>query len=338
MKVPFVLVGVIIAGMLTGCYQDYYEFKGSITDVPIKQPVKNVELYFADDQPSDSEFIKISIIKVTGRKYETYDELVDKLRLKAASVGFDGVIKIQKGTTLETNTSFADILSGSEGEKYTANVLSGFGIKYIKNMDYITRYKKSETIYEYRPQDTSFVEMVAEIRYKLNGEIDEDWQKIPGRNSVYNKYIRPYSLEYLVDEKQNWAYKVDNYGKMISRRKSDKGLVQEKCKFEYGKDGRLALIKVYDLINTGFKYFIRLSYDTQGRISSQEVYETRNPIMWIKINYDQEDRKANSKYYIYRDSRFYPYLMAEYGYYNTDDLRSNVLGLKNAPPIAEDEE
>jgi hypothetical protein len=125
---------------------------------------------------------------------------------------------------------------------------------------------------------------------------------------------------------------------MISRRKSDKGLVQEKCKFEYGKDGRLALIKVYDLINTGFKYFIRLSYDTQGRISSQEVYETRNPIMWIKINYDQEDRKANSKYYIYRDSRFYPYLMAEYGYYNTDDLRSNVLGLKNAPPIAEDEE
>lgn len=102
-------------------------------------PSASVDIFFGEYRGSEN-IEQIAFIRALGAQYSRTPELLDKLKMKAKSLGADAIIEIKTSDTERRSGLLAlDLMTiGStdrrddENDTYYAPVLSGIAVKYVE--------------------------------------------------------------------------------------------------------------------------------------------------------------------------------------------------------------
>ena len=162
--------------------------------LPLQPHKKSVDVFFNCDKPKQP-FYNIRVIDVRGGN--SYQDLLSALQEKAKEEGFDGVIILDKSTSLTQDNSAttalvtglaqatAAAIAGKNSNDYhryepfftTVNILSAIGLKYKTNMQYVSTIVKKAVV-KAATTDT--------IYFTINGELIKD---NPSASNFYENNI-----------------------------------------------------------------------------------------------------------------------------------------------------
>ena len=102
-------------------------------------PSEKVDVFFGEYR-GDEKLEQIAFIRALGAQYSRTPELLDKLKIKARSLGADAIIEIKTSDTerrsgllvLDLMTIGSTDRRDDENDTYNAPVLSGIAVKYVK--------------------------------------------------------------------------------------------------------------------------------------------------------------------------------------------------------------
>jgi uncharacterized protein YbjQ (UPF0145 family) len=101
-------------------------------------PSASIDVFFGEYRGSQN-LEQIAFIRALGAQYSRTPELLNKLKMKAKSLGADAIIEIKTSDTKRGSGLLAlDLITiGSTGKKddndtYNAPVLSGIAVKYVE--------------------------------------------------------------------------------------------------------------------------------------------------------------------------------------------------------------
>ncbi|MEN7549148.1 hypothetical protein AAG747_14590 [Rapidithrix thailandica] len=316
--------GILLLTVLSSCYKNYSSFQGSINDIPLPdEKEEEVQLFFGNEFPQNKPFIKIAYLEVRGSKKEEYDDLLSKVKAKAQQIGYDAVIYITPQTKVTENNSWIrQLLNGEqENEVLPVTALTGVGVKYIENLEHLTRIPQNQKIY----LDTSIIKqpgnLIAEISFDYWGQFRQSEYHLRRYAHYYSNYIRPFSLFFLLKDEKPWKYKTDKSGR-IKKRKLISTLGEEwVCRFHYNSEGNIAKLYLQEALRSK-RFAIELNYQND-RIIEEVVRKDGKPYMKIFVEYDERGRIRTTKHWVHQQV-YIPLLETEYEYYSLDDLRKRA--------------
>lgn len=326
-----------LIGLLCFCLQGCYVYKTYQTPqllsaIPPKPSKTAPEMYYPDDLVPDRAYVPISILEVKNGGGVNSKDLARTLATKGHKLGIDAIIGIQKERYSVENISFLGVLASissaldddpyNDNDEYTSyrdvSVLSGIGIVYQDNIDYLDRFKKSAHLYQVAPDGTEEFSPSAVIRYDAHGEVLGMEFSTDRSKTLYDSVISRYSLEHLVHEKKNWRY-FEEYDLVRRRRLYRLGdWVLKTCVFRYGSKQRLETIRIKYHDETHDK--VALFYDEKGRLSRKTVEQSNGLIWEEQVSYSTSDQLVQSQWVAIQEGKPVPFLRVRYAYYATSDL------------------
>lgn len=193
-----------------------------LSPIPTFAHNKEVTLFPPGSFPADSNYFKIVTLEVKGPNF--YEDLQKKMMAEGAKAGVDAVL-LAEPKTIPTDAS-----------PYPEMSLSGIGIKYHDQLDYLSNYLKAKHIYH--RVDTGW-EQVARVDWSLDGKEQLVTDLTGTGDSILAKYVKPYDLWHLLwEQNENWKYTFVNVRpqrsttfRVLHRRYYIEGKQQKSCKF-----------------------------------------------------------------------------------------------------------
>jgi hypothetical protein len=296
---------LILAGLSACSYQTYH-LPQQLLYIPLEPHRNDVELYFNAELPAEKDYYKVIGLSVSGEDYNT---LLIGLKEKGRQTGVDAIINVNQATY----TIGGDIISSYQ-------ILQGVGIKYRKNMEYISRQLKQKNVYQYKNPVTEPVMIYQAPFHMMGHEIISNQRP----DSLYKRYVRNFSLEFLLDDTQHWRYSEDFSGKVTVRQRMLPGSVNPvvTCRFTYNAAGNVNQINVtHHQSYPAVQHQIQLVYDDQGRVAEKQIYNRKKQLQYREvIHYDADDRVSRIILTRIRAGQENPFLRTDYEYYTVDEL------------------
>lgn len=326
-----------LIGLLFCCLQGCYIYKNYpppqlLSAIPPKPSKTAPEMYYPDELVPDRAYVPISILEVKNDGFVNSKQLAAQLATKGQEFGVDAIIGIQKERHSVENISFLGVLATvssaldddpyNDDHAYTSyrdvSVLSGIGIVYQENIDYLDRFKKSAHLYQVAPNGTEEFSPSAVIRYDAHGEVLGMEFSTDQSKALYDSVLSRYSIKHLVHEKNNWQY-FKEYGQLKRRRlyRLDDWILKT-CTFRYGSKYRLEKIRIKYHDQTHDK--LALFYDEKGRLSRKTVKQSNGLIWEEQLSYSTSDQLVQSQWVAIQAGKPVPFLRIRYAYYATSDL------------------
>ena len=124
---------ILLSLLATGCaHYPYQSGSDQLANVPTESHERKVAVLFEGDTPSD-DYINIGVLEAWGGEFTSYNDLIRQLQQRAQEQGVDA-IRILDKDYIEDTEEFATV------ETDVTSVLSGIGILYLKNADYLSPY------------------------------------------------------------------------------------------------------------------------------------------------------------------------------------------------------
>ena len=332
-------VSVFLAVALQACMQPYqlttFPNQGKLTPFPVPPPhEREVKIYFPGEAVRDTDYVKIMVLETSAYSGTSYDDLVKLMKAKARLHGLDAVILLEKED--KVTAAYHSGSSSKVGNNTTYRpsyytyssypVLSGLGIVYRKNLNYVTRYLKSMTLTEAGTGNQQ------QVRLDLDGNPLRPYVFSAEKQDFFADYTRKFEPFYLLKQNKNWFLFNDETGRLRKREYQyyssptqvfnySAGYVGRSCKFTYNKD-TIQEIRLADGLAAEFikVYHITLTYDAQKRISQTLIRLERKPFLKQKFYYDEENRLIRSELFKTDGSEEMLFLKTEYQYCTLEDF------------------
>ena len=307
---------LLLTFLLSGCYSRYplYQYgdqttvPSTLTQIPTPPVEQLPKVIFAGEKIPDEPYFKVDILEVSG--YETKAMMID-LQVLGKQRGVDAILIVANNTITE---SFNE-------EIYTSQKLSGVGIKFLKNVDYLEDCIKQLNVIAL---DTST------NKYDTVGIINTDWQgNLLGRregDNLYWKILFNFSEQHLYyEQSQGWKFKksLASNGKTIIRRNltGNSGYLLKSVRVELFRE-RITLIEVNKIHNVLPKTNIKFNYDGKNVLVSKEIDSENLGKFLQKITY--QDNGLPLRYDFYKlgeDGKERFYFKAVFENFEEGDLK-----------------
>lgn len=288
-------IGLIVPGC-----QTYYQYGLNThnyeTDIPIKnEPPKKSALLFFDNILPDKPFVTGGMITVSGKSSNSpSSKLSNDLSKKAALLGYDAVVDIEKHKQEEETVTILDVIasfSEEEASQSYANFsyLSGIGIKFHENITYLDHYLKRQTAWLIEGNEKT---LCYDKTYQTNLKMNKINFHHKSAETYYDNIVEKYDLNLLVNDTNGWEVSFDEQERVKYRRqKRFDDWVIKKLKFVYDKKDRIIQINFIplDVSQNQPTERIRLEYDHDNNLIKKQVLI--DDILWQTETYFHKNNR-----------------------------------------------
>ncbi|MEM8968094.1 MAG: hypothetical protein AAGE93_16870 [Bacteroidota bacterium] len=303
------LLGIALVGCTVGYPPNFYD-QDMLVDFPLLPHTEDVPVYFPHDTLPDEEYLRVGVLEARGGEFTSYNELIRRLQFQAQERGVDAIQLMNKEVEAD--------------EYYGTSILSGIGIKYIKSLDYLNDFVRSQEIYltngNHVSPDSS--QWVSKIWFDFNGEVE----RVEGDQN-YAQFIRKYSLDYLLYSiSRRWRYAVDEYGELRLRvNYSATGAVNLRAWFSYQMRERPNFIRIREYPSRA-ESTLWFAYDVEAKMLKKRITLPNGDVMDQIPVYNAAGKLLKSEYYkLDADQQLTPYLLVVHQFYSPDDVQERVV-------------
>jgi hypothetical protein len=199
---PPLLVFILL---LSGCSMQRYPTTDvyRINDFPTPEQNYIVDVLFTGEEPDENSYIKTHYFEAHSYYGASFAQLLEILKSKAASANVDAIL----------------VLAPEADEDM--RLLTGVGIKYKSNVDYLSKYRIVDQLYYFDSDSSDFVQ-IANLYPDFNNQIFEVENTADDNSGRYffTNYIEKYSLAFLLeDNSEHWRFRNHTHtGKLSGRR------------------------------------------------------------------------------------------------------------------------
>ena len=301
-------VAALLASLFTNCYQQYYPTASSrLVDIPTPPLPKDqpVELYFTGEQPSDPNYLKIKLLEVGG--FQDYTSLANRLKAVAREEGLDAVIAVVQ----QQNAA-------------NANVLTGVGIKYRKNIDYLNNFPKTQQVFRCLNGDTAARQLVTTVELNFYGVPKQVMAASPEEEEYYQSFVKPYSFPFFyTDRDPHWHFLTNQSHQVIRRQWVLNSVPRLDYGFTYDAKKRPSVVTFKDSRPKTIglrKATFYLTYDGADRLVEKVIQEKGQLRYRERIFYSPSGRLLETLLYEVRDNREVPFLKSTFSHYTLADI------------------
>ena len=281
-----------------------------LANLPTEPHQREVAILFANDPPPSESYIKIGVLEAYGDQFTSYNDLIRNLQQQGQDLGVDAVQLLGKDYVEETEG--VDAIT-----TYVTTTLSGLGMLYLKNADYLSRYVQSKEVYFYNDTTGRYDELI------LRKDVSYDGTEptITG-NRIGIRFLRDYSLDHLYhEETADWWYASDAKGRVFRRGYHPEGYLLKTVKFSYDSVDR---VKEAQIRYTGGRRppeTIQFIYNEQGKVKKKHIYQDGKLTLREIPAYDKRGQCAGSEFFRIGDGqRGEPYLRVVYRFFDPENL------------------
>jgi hypothetical protein len=301
---------LIFCLLLSGCSIKRYPATDvyRINDFPTPKHEYIVDVLFTGEEPDESNYIKTHFFEAHSYYGASYAQLLEIIKSQAASSNVDAVIILTPEAYEETR------------------LLTGLGIKYKSNVDYLSKYRIVDQLYYFDSDSSDFVQ-IANLYPDFNNqifEVENTADDNPGRY-FFTNYIEKYSLAFLLeDDSEHWRFRNHAHtGKLSGRRyinRETSKRIDVKLNYEGVKLNHLEV--TYRFLGLeAQKRKIFITYDEAGRVKEKKITDMdHNPLLKEYFTYSEEGKLAQSIYYRITDNHELPFLKTNYFYFENEDV------------------
>jgi hypothetical protein len=316
MLIPVIFFAALFA--FSGCMSTYPTtidpFR--IKEFPTPRHNNEVKIYFPGEQVPDKEYIQTHAFEALNFPNAPLSVQVSQIRDQAMAAGVDAVIIMSHG-----NHNRALPYGGFVRE----NILTGLGIKFKENVDYLHMYRFVDQLYAFNA-DKDTLELVANLFPDFNGKVTqvEDLNDSGLGKYYFENFIRRYSLDFLLgDESPNWRFKTTFDGRATRRDYAPGGrrTIRVKPAYEPGTKKLTGLEANYlQPDQTWVKKQITVEYGPNRMVSEKVILQNGVPELIERFYYDDLDRLLTSTYFQVVDGQERVFLQTHYYYYEEKDV------------------
>lgn len=301
---------LVICFIMSGCSMQRYPATDvyRINDFPTPENDYIVDILFTGEEPDKSNYIKTHFFEAHSYYGSSYAQLLELIKSQAASSNVDAVIILTPEVYEETR------------------LLTGVGIKYKSNVDYLSSYRIVDQLYYFDTDANDFVQIAnlyPDFNYQIF-EVENTGDDHSG-NYYFKNYIEKYSLAFLLeDNSANWKFSNHSQtGRLKNRiyhnRETSKRIVV-KLNYEDAEIDHLDITYRHPGKEVE-KYKIYLTYDDAGRLKEKKINNEENePLLKEYFNYSEEGKFIQSTYYKIENNNELPFLKTKYFYFEDEDV------------------
>lgn len=314
---------LFISTLFFSC-SNYFPYSGnhqpkSITDIPLKQSVSSIECFFNNQTPA-KPFYKVNIVEATGNANASYDELIICIKNKALQQGLDAVMILDKHQEIGYENLNESITVKDTSVNYYRQLatpyqkLSGIGIKYAENMNYLDTIVKA-TVFEFADG-------------RMNGILDFDFYgnaAIATNRNLENFYldsIEPFDISrHQMGIVKNWQYKTDPVftNHVTAFRKLLNGMDQVTAQQSTNDINRFAYKMILPGLEKTKKFTLKIENDASGRVIKKTLLE-KNNIVWVEETYHNGNVITGYRRYRMNGNEQQTIFTASNRFYSINDL------------------
>jgi hypothetical protein len=279
--------------------------------IPTFSHTKPIDLYYPEEKKPEGNYVRLGVLEVSLANYVAYNELVKILCKEAQIVGADALFLYQKHYL---SNSYLD----SDGTNSTSSnsSLNALAIKYIDSINYLDRLLK-EAVVIHQNNDS------LKISYDYFGKATSTL----GNDAHYRKYIKPYRLQHLLYDTENWVYMEQNYSTM-RKFMGFNGFPVKNVQYPDGEKPKWIKVRS-DIMDEPSKYTIQMAYNNEGQVEEKIILRGKRRSTIRQVFEYNAGRLMLQRVYDDGISNTEPLLTVHYSYYSQEFL-PNLLSNENA--------
>ncbi len=315
---------------LSSCMFHYLpQDTGKLMTYPVIPHKNEVEVYFYNEKPKDTAYIKLRVIDVHGGIYTSTGAMINAIKQKAQQYGVDAILLLDDKAITESTTSLS--WGRKSNPTYTnyqnSRFMSALGIKYKRNISEIDNYIRKQEIQLY-DSITQTYKPILDVELELDGNAKTIKEIVPKTAIYYHDFIKKYSLSWLIDDKSaDWE--TTSYDENINK-KSQFELVRVYSRDNWDK--KMRVVYNYNSLQQiekirikspekkpQFLTYVYLNKKTQKQ-SLLTVEEKEKLIYKQVFQYNENEKCQSSVFYKIQEGKGIPFLKVNYIYYQKEDF------------------
>ena len=146
---------LFVVQLLSSCMYRYFpqQDTGKLMTYPVIPHKNEVEVYFGNEKPIDTAYLKLRFINMYGGIYTSTGAMIETMKQQAQKYGVDAILLLDDKAITEATTTSSGILWYGGGQSYTkyenSRFMCALGIKYKRNISQIDNYIRKQEILFY---------------------------------------------------------------------------------------------------------------------------------------------------------------------------------------------
>ena len=205
---------------------------------------------------------------------------------------------------------------------FVTTTLNGLGIRYLKNMDYLGQYVKSQMVYTFNDttQQYDLYEATAQL------DFDGNASSVEGNEELYEQ-LRQYSLDYMLYEQgPDWLYMKDEHDRITMRVKKRLDYTTLKAWFAYVPGTRLIAEVKTKQYPSRQKERITFTYDDERRLMEKTVEQEGQSLFKEVFAYDERCLLTSSTFLRLENGTAYPFAIIQSEYHSPEEVIETLTG------------
>ncbi|WP_207433720.1 hypothetical protein [Sabulibacter ruber] len=317
---------VAVALLSTACMSGYQTLMPAdrLSTIPTPVHGQEVEVFFPGERPKDTAYVKIAVLEHKVEGEVAYAQLVEQLKQKAQLQGMDALLLLGKNQSTKLKSdqglleTLVEITSGEEiRDNYysvTTHELSGVGIKYKRNLQYLPEYVQTKQVYAL---ENGAEKPLATVLVDYQGSDKKITTANQTDENTYRNNVQRYNLHHLLKEEgPNWRY--STYGGLVQKRKliSDKGAgVLKTVKIKYNAAQLPVKLELYNA-NLPLTEVITIGYNEQNQVVEKQVFRNKQLYLKETNTYDTAGKLVSTLHELIHEGKSIPAFKTVYNYYS----------------------
>lgn len=329
-RISILLLALVL---FSSCARNKLYSRKWLGDIPAMTPMGPIKIIYPNEPLPQKPYIEVVRMDVALQGYRNSKRLAEELTNTALHEGVDAVIVLDANDdTLQVSQNMMrfeyDFLDNdpSISEGYVGGVyyemISGIGIKYVENIDYINRYVKNEELYLIN--DTlSAPLLMANIDYYPSGSVKDFNSYHQRAEQLYVDLIKPYSRYYLLyDQNGQWhEWFIEN--RLVKREKyrlDDWMIKRVRIYYDHlGKENKILIRNNED--RYPYNESIQLVRD-KGKIIRRVINRYEEPDLIEKYTYDSNNIIVARDIYLVINGKEHHLFKSIYSHYSQESLKA----------------
>jgi hypothetical protein len=314
---------LLLCFLFSACMRGYQnQDSGQLMPYPIIPHTQEVEVYFNQEKPTDTAYLKLRVIDVYKPMHTATGEMIAVLKQKAQQYGVDALLLLDEKSFLNSSFGYnSRYTSVTDYNNY--RLLSAVGIKYKKNISGIENYIQKQDI-ELYDSVTKTYKPILGIELDLNENSRNIYEIAPKTANYYHNYIKKYSLAWLVKDKSaDWIHNELNEPSSFNIKrvyKHDNWEQKLRVTYQYNKSKQIEKLSIKQPEKAGQKLVYTYQDAKSNRPLSLVVTEKSKIIYKQIFNFDDTKKLQNSIFYIVNGNQETPFLRVNYKYFSKNSL------------------
>jgi hypothetical protein len=301
---------------------------GKLMTYPVIPHKNEVEVYFNNEKPKDTAYLKLRVIDMYGGIYTSTGAMIEAMKKEAQKYGVDAILLLDDKAITEATTTSTGILWYRNPSYITyenRRFMCALGIKYKRNISQVDNYIRKQQI-ELYDSTTKTYKPILDIELELDGSAKKTKEIVPKTVLYYDNFIKKYSLSWLIyDKSADWqttSLTEPEYSPFELVRVYAANNWDKKLKVTYNYNGLKQIEKVRIKSPEKKPQFLKYMYlnkKTQ-KLSSLTVVENDKTIYKQVFEYDENQKLQTSLFYKIEEGKEIPFLKINYIYYQKSDF------------------